>query len=106
MLPLLSNWYLTIFFSLSHSEQHIIERTPTWLSTYWLRLVDLENIVLEYWKTDTPFADEHDLTAATVKSFITEPDLRDFIYRDYKSLDRQDYRIIWAHVIGQFSTPL
>ena len=54
-----------------------------------LCLVDAVDTVLEYWKTDTPFADGHNLIPATVKSPITKPVLHDFIYRDYKSIDKE-----------------
>ena len=38
---------------------------------FYLCLLDAEDRVLEYWKTESTFANGHDLIAGTVKSSIT-----------------------------------
>ena len=52
-----------------------------------LCLIVSEDIIIDYWKSDTPFADDHDLISGTIKCSITKPILRDIIYRDFKFLD-------------------
>lgn len=52
-----------------------------------LCFVDSNDIVENYGKTEVPFADGHDLITVTLKSSITTPDLIDFTYRDYNSVD-------------------
>ena len=52
-----------------------------------LCLVDSEDIIIDHWKSEKPFADGHDLISATIKCSITKPILRDIVYRDFKSLD-------------------
>ena len=61
-------------------------------STLDLCLVDSENVVIDYWKTEVPFIDGHDLIAATIKYSIVPPILQDFTYRGFKSLDLPDFQ--------------
>ena len=50
-------------------------------------LVHTEDIIIDHWKSDSPFSDVHGLISATIKCSITKPILRDIVYRDFKSLD-------------------
>ena len=52
-----------------------------------LCLVDSEDIIIDYWKSDTPLADGNDLISATIKCSITNQILQDIVYRNFKSLN-------------------
>ena len=64
-----------------------IYHTSTSDSALDLCVVDLNDIVIVYWKTDIPFADGHDLISASILSSITPSAPRDFTFRDFKSSD-------------------
>ena len=59
----------------------------TWLD---LCFIDKQNTLLDYWKSETPFIDNHSIITATidvsVPKFITKP----FSYLDFKSVNKND----------------
>ena len=56
-----------------------------------LCLVDSEDKILDYWKSDTPFDNSHDLISGTINCSITKPILQDIVYRHFKSLGGNAY---------------
>ena len=50
-------------------------------------MVDVNDTVIDYWKTDVPFIDAHNITTAMLKSSLVRPVLKEFTYRDFKNTD-------------------
>ena len=59
------------------------ETSDTWLD---LCLVDEQDKVGDYWKSESPFSDDHDLLTATLDLHTPEPTQPSFSYRDYKAI--------------------
>ncbi|XP_015123172.1 uncharacterized protein LOC107045410 [Diachasma alloeum] len=75
-------------FSLSlvpHGATHHTHGSDSWLE---LCLIDHDDTLLSYWKTEAPFVDGHDLITATIQAVLPRPSVsRDFTYRDFAALD-------------------
>lgn len=56
----------------------------TWLD---LCLVDAQDKVTDYWKTETSFISGHDLVPAILDIRIHRQETSNFTYRDFKSID-------------------
>ena len=71
-------------FSVPFGATHHTKSSDTWLD---LCLVDALDTVLTYWKTDCPFIAGHDLIMATLDIHIPTPQISEYTYRDFKSVD-------------------
>ena len=55
----------------------------SWLD---LCLADKQDNVVDFWKTESPFADGHDLLTATLDLHTPKPIPPSFSYRNYKAI--------------------
>ncbi|XP_015122714.1 uncharacterized protein LOC107045093 [Diachasma alloeum] len=74
-------------FSLSlvpHGATYHTHGSDSWLD---LCLIDHDDTLLSYWKTEAPFVDGHDLITATIQAILPRPYVsKDFTYRDFAAL--------------------
>lgn len=75
-------------YSVPYGATHHTRTANTWLD---LCLVDVCDTVTNYWKTDVPFINGHDLIAAELDILTPRNDLGDttFSFRDFKSVDTE-----------------
>ena len=52
-----------------------------------LCLVDAEDTVINFWNSDVPFSNGHDIMTSTIKSSLKKPNPQDFSFRDFISAD-------------------
>ena len=59
----------------------------TWLN---LCIIDKQDTLLDYWKSETPFTDNHSIITATIDVFVPKLIAKPFSYLDFKSVNNND----------------
>ncbi|XP_015119647.1 uncharacterized protein LOC107042907 [Diachasma alloeum] len=76
-----------------------------------LCVIDNEDTLLSYWKTDVPFIDGHDLIPATLRAVVPRQTLTsDICYRDFSALDVDELTVHlmssdWS-IFGESAAPV
>ncbi|XP_015117961.1 uncharacterized protein LOC107041750 [Diachasma alloeum] len=76
-----------------------------------LRMIDNEDTLLSYWKTDVSFIDGHDLITATLRAVVPRQTLTsDICYRDFSALDVDEFTVHlmssdWS-IFGESAAPV
>ena len=67
---------------------HLIDRDfGTWLD---LCIIDKQDTLLDYWKSETPFLDNHSIITATIDTSVPKFIAKPFSYLDFKSVNKND----------------
>lgn len=73
-----------LLFSVPYGATHHTSTSDTWLD---LCVVDARDEVVDFWKTDTPFVDGHDLITATIDILVPVLPKPVFSFRNLKAVD-------------------
>ena len=73
-----------VLYSVPYGATHHTKTSDTWLD---LCIVDVNETVIDYWKTGAPFIDGHDLLAVTLGVHVPRKTNPVFCFRSFKSVD-------------------
>ena len=69
--------------SIPYGATYHRDTSDSWIN---LCLVDKEDDVVDFWKSESPFADGHDLLTATLNLHTPKPTQHSFSYRNYNAI--------------------
>ena len=72
--------------SIPYGVTHRTATSETWLD---LCLVDEQDDVTDYWKSESPFASDHHLITVQLNVKVCVPKQQTFTYRDFKVIDSE-----------------
>ena len=68
----------------------------SWLD---LCIIDQQDTILEYWKSDTPFMDNHSITTATIDISVPKVNSKPFSFLDFNAIDKNVVSTLWqSHI--------
>ena len=73
-----------LLYSVPYGATHHTATSDTWLD---LCVVDARDVVADFWKTECPFVDGHDLITATIDIPVPVPPKPVFTFRSFRAVD-------------------